>query len=147
MNFALPSAGPARARMRFLAPLSPATLGWFVACVAAVAVAAASVPAVGWAADIASTFSMTRVPPAAAVQPAAAPDLTEGLSPRLTARCLNCGIVETVRALEVTGAAPVGYELTVRLRDGSRRTSSDSGRWRVGDSIMLLGGTGLGDRV
>jgi hypothetical protein len=72
-----------------------------------------------------------------------------GTDPRSAARCQACGIVETVRTLKVAGATPADYELTVRMRDGSRRTSShsDSAGWRVGDSIMLIGGGRSADLV
>ena len=57
-------------------------------------------------------------------------------------RCPRCGFVESIRRVEAAGLAPVAYEFTVRMRDGSLRTSSDSsvGRWLVGDRVILVGG-------
>jgi hypothetical protein len=77
------------------------------------------------------------------VQPVAAPAAPEG--ERRAGRrshCSNCGIVQAVRPLEQAGNRTASYELTVRLRDGSMRTSNvaNTARWRVGDRIMLIGG-------
>src|SRR5689334_15732784 len=57
-------------------------------------------------------------------------------------RCPGCGVVESIRPLPATDGVADGYEFTVRLRDGSLRTSTTTGRasWRVGDRILLLGG-------
>jgi hypothetical protein len=57
-------------------------------------------------------------------------------------RCAGCGVVENIRRIEATALVPVSYEFTVRLRDGSSRTSSNATAtsWRVGDGIMLRGG-------
>jgi hypothetical protein len=136
MNFALQSPGPVRADNRLVQPLWLDTLGWFIASVACVAVAAASMPQAGWAADTANPAPVTQL------LPTAAPTVTDLRSP---ARCQTCGVVEGVRTLQVAGTAPADYELTVRLRDGSRRISnhSDSAGWRVGDPIMLIGGAKL----
>jgi hypothetical protein len=61
---------------------------------------------------------------------------------QVRARCETCGVVESITRLEPSGNGPDSYEFTVRLRDGSARVSSVSGpsAWRVGDSIMLMGG-------
>ena len=58
-------------------------------------------------------------------------------------RCAGCGFVESIRHVEAAGLVPAAYEFTVRMRDGSVRTSSDSsaGKWLVGDRIILVGGT------
>lgn len=58
-------------------------------------------------------------------------------------RCPGCGVVEAIRPLSV-GGVPVGFEFTVRMRDGSLRTSTTPGQasWRVGDRIILMGGAG-----
>lgn len=76
---------------------------------------------------------------AAAVVPALAAGES---SSRARARCATCGIVETIRRIEAAGELAAGYEFTVRLRDGSTRVSSDASqaKWRIGDSIMLIGG-------
>ncbi|RYY99579.1 MAG: hypothetical protein EOO24_17250 [Comamonadaceae bacterium] len=146
MNFALPSplaAAPERASPRLLR----GTLGWFVACVASVTLAAASVPVVGWAGGVASPAAAMAVPTdSAAVKD---PEIADSPVVRPSGRCTNCGTVETVRSVAASGTAPAAYELTVRFRDGSRRISShsDDAGWRVGDSIMLLGGARVGDRV
>lgn len=61
---------------------------------------------------------------------------------RARRRCGGCGWVRDIRRVEATDTTPVSFEFTVRLYDGSVRTSSspDAGRWRVGDRITLLGG-------
>jgi hypothetical protein len=52
------------------------------------------------------------------------------------------GVVEAIRRVEHGGAAPVSFEFTVRMRDGTTRTSSSASasKWRNGDRIMLIGG-------
>lgn len=59
--------------------------------------------------------------------------------PRL--RCGGCGVVESIRVIDATALIPASYEFTVRLRDGSVRTSSDASAslWRVGDQMTLIG--------
>lgn len=58
-------------------------------------------------------------------------------------RCPGCGVVESIRALQPLAGSPAAYEFNVRMRDGSLRTSTTDGRaaWRVGDRILLVGGT------
>jgi hypothetical protein len=57
--------------------------------------------------------------------------------------CTACGRVVDIRRIEATATAPVSFEFTVRMRDGTLHLSpaADMGRWQVGDGIMLLGGT------
>lgn len=52
-------------------------------------------------------------------------------------------MVESIRPLAPVEGLPVSDEFTVRLRDGSVRTSTTTGKasWRVGDRILLLGGS------
>jgi hypothetical protein len=56
--------------------------------------------------------------------------------------CERCGVVLGIRALDLVAGAPASYEFTVRLHDGSMRTSNSVGKasWRVGDNILLVGG-------
>jgi hypothetical protein len=58
-------------------------------------------------------------------------------------RCSGCGVVEGIRPLPPIEGEPAGYEFTIRLRDGSVRTSTSTGKasWHVGDRILLLGGS------
>ena len=58
------------------------------------------------------------------------------------ARCPDCGVVESIRALAHVPGVPAAWEFNVRLRDGSLRTSTTDGTaaWRVGDRILLVGG-------
>jgi hypothetical protein len=58
-------------------------------------------------------------------------------------RCAGCGFVESIRHVEAAGLVPAAYEFTVRMRDGSVQTSTDSsaGKWLAGDRIILVGGT------
>jgi hypothetical protein len=60
----------------------------------------------------------------------------------LRGRCAGCGVVETIRELPEANGAPAGFEFTVRLHDGSLRTTTSPGlaSWRVGDHIILIGG-------
>ncbi len=59
-------------------------------------------------------------------------------------RCVGCGVVESIRALDATGGLPAQFEFTVRLRDGSARVSRTIGRgtWHAGDRIILMAGAG-----
>jgi hypothetical protein len=52
------------------------------------------------------------------------------------------GVVETIRRIEHGGLIPASFEFTVRMRDGSARTSTtaSAGNWRSGDRILLIGG-------
>ena len=133
MNFALPSPCTALAPRRLVQPLWTAALGWLMACAATVAVAGAGMPGTEWTGDPAAPAPVARLLPTMDVPV---------LKSRASGRCQSCGVVEIVRKLEATGVAPAAYELTVRLRDGSRRLSNQALNtgWRVGDSIMLIGG-------
>jgi hypothetical protein len=77
--------------------------------------------------------------PSRVAAPVPALDLPE--PPR--ARCSGCGVIESIRPLAPLEGEPAGFEFTVRLRDGSLRTSTSTGKasWRVGDRILLLGGS------
>jgi hypothetical protein len=123
MNFALTA--PIR-------PLWLHSLGWFVACAASITLAAASMPVAGGESAMASPA------PAIVLLPVA-----------IQRTVATIGVVEIVRKLQAAGAVPAGYELTVRFRDGSRRISNhaDNAGWRVGDSISLIGGSMLADRI
>jgi hypothetical protein len=76
--------------------------------------------------------------PQAIAAPAAASDAAD--APR--SRCERCGVVLGIRALDLVAGSPASYEFTVRLHDGSMRTSTTIGKaaWRVGDHILLVGG-------
>jgi hypothetical protein len=52
------------------------------------------------------------------------------------------GVVEDIRRIEHGGERPATFEFTVRLRDGSARTShtDSAAKWRSGDRILLIGG-------
>ncbi|MDP3762070.1 MAG: hypothetical protein Q8R01_16295 [Ramlibacter sp.] len=94
-------------------------------------VATASVPD-AWLRD-------AQEPPAEA---AAVPAAAEEAAPRARVRCTTCGVVEAIRRIEHGGGVPASFEFTVRLRDGSTRTSNTASAagWRSGDRIMLIGG-------
>lgn len=51
------------------------------------------------------------------------------------------GMITDVQYVEAQGDVPASYTLTVRLRDGSLRTSNgrDGSRWQVGERILLIG--------
>ena len=66
------------------------------------------------------------------------------------ARCPECGVVESIRqigrdgaddgAVAADDAAANGYEITVRLRDGSRTVFSEAspGTWRLGSRVLVI---------
>jgi hypothetical protein len=76
----------------------------------------------------------------AAPQRVAAPLPAAADLPR--SHCERCGVVLGIRALDLVAGAPALYEFTVRLHDGSLRTSTTRGKgsWRAGDNILLVGG-------
>jgi hypothetical protein len=84
--------------------------------------------------------SSEQAPVESAVVPPAA---EEAVAPRARVRCATCGVVEAIRRIEHGGGVPASFEFTVRLRDGSTRTSNaaSAAGWRSGDRIMLIGGT------
>jgi len=60
---------------------------------------------------------------------------------RSRVRCDSCGVVDAIRYVEPAAGQAGSWEFTVRMRDGSLRTSSaaDASRWQAGDHIMLIG--------
>ena len=120
----------------------PVALMCFVVSIVFATVAAANTPLMRWMGepgDPAASLAAQPASEAAAVPPVA----PEGESrARGRSSCDSCGVVESVRRLEPAGDMPASYECTVRLRDGSIRTSSiaNTARWRAGDRIMLIGG-------
>jgi len=109
-------------------------LSLIAAALAFCSVATASVPD-AWLRD-------AQEPPA---EPAAVPAAAEDAAPRARARCATCGVVEAIRRIEHGGGVPATFEFTVRLRDGSTRTSNTASAagWRSGDRIMLIGGASV----
>lgn len=99
--------------------------------------------------------------PAAPPEVAATPDIA---APGARAyRCAECGVVESTREIEAPGemtggnasgrnvarnrgaieARPIrNYEITIRLRDGSRRVITDAhpARWRHGERVQVIAG-------
>jgi hypothetical protein len=60
---------------------------------------------------------------------------------RVKMSCAECGVVDSVRRVALTGNAPAVYEVTIRIRDESTRVVSLShGNWRPRDRITLIGG-------
>ena len=57
-------------------------------------------------------------------------------------RCATCGMVESMKLITFGDGSPPVYEIAVRLRDRSIRTSriNSPTHWRAGDRIMLIGG-------
>lgn len=80
--------------------------------------------------------------PATRVVRVAAPLPAEVAPEPPRSRCPGCGVVEAIRPLSTVAGTPDSFEFTVRLRDGSLRTSTTQGQgsWRVGDRIILMGG-------
>jgi negative regulator of sigma E activity len=132
------------AKSRKVRPFWVASAGWVIAAMACATVAMANVPLGDWQASPSA--------PDASVQPVAQPLADTAASDvpspaaqapsKLRARCQTCGVVESIRQLAAHGESPARYEFTVRLRNGSALVSSEAyaSYWRVGDSIMLIGG-------
>ncbi len=122
-----------------LRALPPAALPFFAAAVVFSTVAMASAP-VSWLYHSSiDAVAVQELPDQAPMVASAA-----GTSKvRGRGRCDTCGVVATIRRIEPIGDLLATYEFTVRLRDGSTRVSSaaSQSKWRVGDSIMLIGST------
>jgi hypothetical protein len=105
-----------------------------IAIVAVCGMAIAAMPS-RWLATAAEGAPIDAQPVAAAERVAA---------PVARARCVGCGVVESIRRMEATAQLPAQFEFTVRLRDGSARVShtADRGTWHPGDRIMLMAGAG-----
>jgi len=116
--------------IRAVRSLPSLTLPCFVAAVVFSTVAMANVPSMGWGHEA--------VPEEAAIL---APVREGAKAVRARAVCEACGVVESIRRFEPVGELPAGWELTVRMRDGSTRVSSiaSSAKWQAGDRIMLIG--------
>jgi hypothetical protein len=80
--------------------------------------------------------------PATRVVRVAAPLPAEVAPEPPRSRCPGCGVVQAIRPLSTVTGVSDNFEFTVRLRDGSLRisTAQGQGSWRVGDSIILMGG-------
>lgn len=61
---------------------------------------------------------------------------------RLVTTCAECGVVETVVALErlATEAGPA-WQMRIRMDDGSMRTVQQRGALAAGSRVMLAGGS------
>jgi len=109
----------------------------FSAAVAFSSVAIANVPAwlPGWSGNAVQTQELASVPVVLASPEEEAPV-------RSRARCDICGVVQAIHRIEAGSDAPASFEFTVRLRDGTIRTSrtASAAKWRSGDQIMLIGG-------
>ena len=65
-------------------------------------------------------------------------------------RCMHCGWIESKREIQQGVAdpyAPVIYEYTVRMADGSHSVFREqlSVRWRVGERLIFIAGAGAAD--
>lgn len=148
MTYTLPTSPAAFEAAATVASRGFGSAGWAsLAATAAAACAAtllASVP-------VLASLSASREP-AGMATPRETPSAAERALPatvpegagkaRIRSRCQGCGVVESIRRVEPVGNEPAGYEFTIRLRDGSTRVTSDAtpAQWRIGDSIMLIGG-------
>ena len=66
---------------------------------------------------------------------------------RVKTSCAECGVVDSVRRVALTGNAPAVYEITIRMRDESTRVVTLShGNWRPRDRITLIGGANTSGR-
>ena len=69
-----------------------------------------------------------------------------GSAPDAPRRCTHCGWIESKQQIGLDLGdlhAPVIYEYTVRMANGSRRVFREGiVRWRVGERLMLLAGAG-----
>jgi hypothetical protein len=82
------------------------------------------------------TASVPMDMPVALAAPPAAGDLAQ-----MRRRCASCGRVQSIERVEATATDPMTFEFTVRLHDGSlhKSSSATADKWRVGDSIILIG--------
>lgn len=62
--------------------------------------------------------------------------------PRIRVSCAECAVVLSKRKIEQAGAGAKGYEITVRMKDGSSRAfiEANSANWRPGQRLILIDG-------
>ncbi len=91
-----------------------------------------------------------------------------GTAPRRVGKCLECGVIESVRAIDARNdesgvraaaksadlsppASSTMYEVIVRLKDGESRRFVDShpAKWRSGERVIVIDGSRryLGDAL
>jgi hypothetical protein len=87
------------------------------------------------AAVVFSSVATASVPAVRPIAPPQAPAVARVSLPS------GWGVVETIRRVEHGSSVPASFEFTVRMRDGTTRTSSSASvsSWRSGDRIMLIG--------
>jgi hypothetical protein len=63
-----------------------------------------------------------------------------GAKARRHPHCDECGVIQNIRRIDAADGHAPTYEITIRLRDGSMRTSrnTSAGSWRAGDRLMLI---------
>jgi len=101
----------------------------------------AGIIALAFIAMAAAAVSQGQFPEAtAAPVPAVAPGA--GRARAKSSRCPACGVIESIRTVAPAGGLPATYEITVRLRDGSKGVHRDASpaNWRIGESVQFLGG-------
>jgi hypothetical protein len=135
------SGNPAR-QAGAMRPRLPVALACFVAAIVFATAGAASTPLASWMGEPADSGALLPAQPASNGTAGSPVASAAEVRSRRRPSCASCGVVESVMWLEPAGDRPASYELTVRLRDGSSRTSriADTAHWRAGDRIMLIGG-------
>lgn len=65
-----------------------------------------------------------------------------GASARTRTSCSTCGMVDHVRRIDNGEGVPATFEISIRMRDGSTRSSTHASAdsWRSGDRIVFIGG-------
>jgi hypothetical protein len=85
--------------------------------------------------------------PGVAPAVAAGPESLPASVPESTAKCGECGVIESTREIATHGDPNARnikrYETIVRLPDGSRRAIHDinPAAWRTGERVILIAGT------
>ena len=104
--------------------------------------AATSAPLRAWINNSPATATATATAATEAAAQAQLDDLPDPIEPRSRTKCPECGVVESMRRVAVEGNSPALYEMTVRLRDGSRRVSRhvNPAQWRPGERIIVIDG-------
>lgn len=89
----------------------------------------------------ASVADWTPVSARAMTVQAAAPDAIEAQADATT-RCVECGVIESVRPAVPVGSTLAMYAITVRMGDGSTQVVNDSSpaTWRPGERMILIAG-------
>lgn len=122
-------------------PWAPSMAGWLPAMGPGVWLRGAlfvgsSMLALSWLAPAAKLFT-----PRAGTVP-----LAQTAAVAVALPLVSFGVVRAIRELSSEGGGARRFEMTIRMQDGTLRTSNETGgaNWRAGDKVQLIGAKAAG---